>query len=267
MSHYYTCDGLPRHFMPTKRGAKNPTRPTTIKDAKKEGLLPSVTGICDVLSKDALTRWIAQEAVKVAFDSPAFHYEDPDAYAKRIMSLSEEKKEAAGIGDGIHKALEAYYMGGIVPTELPLYDGIKHSTMDVIGPAIALLEKEGITVERSEFVAVSNRGYAGTVDMLCLKDGRKMVGDFKSKKTKAGKPVIPNESHPMQIAAYRECCCDTAESFGDMQAGFNLYISTTEVGRCEMVYYTATELDKAFKAFMACLTIWKYRNNYDPELA
>ena len=44
MGHYYDENGQPNHFQITQSGKnKGKKRPTTIRDAKKNGWLPSVT--------------------------------------------------------------------------------------------------------------------------------------------------------------------------------------------------------------------------------
>ncbi len=55
--HWYTTEGAAAHTQPTKKGAKNPFRATTIRDAKEQGLLPSITGILSVIDNPALNRW------------------------------------------------------------------------------------------------------------------------------------------------------------------------------------------------------------------
>jgi hypothetical protein len=54
-SHWYALDGKPVHTLPTKDG--DGVRPTTIRDARKMGLLPSVTNIISQWDKPQLTRW------------------------------------------------------------------------------------------------------------------------------------------------------------------------------------------------------------------
>jgi len=54
--HWYTTEGAAAHTQPTKKGAKNPFRATTIRDAKEQKLLPSITGILSVIDNPALNR-------------------------------------------------------------------------------------------------------------------------------------------------------------------------------------------------------------------
>ena len=53
--HWYQVDGTPAHRLPTKDGSGD--RPTTIRDAKRLGLYPSVTSILGILNRPMLERW------------------------------------------------------------------------------------------------------------------------------------------------------------------------------------------------------------------
>jgi len=61
--HWYTKDGTPAYTTIGKTGE----RPTTLRDARKEGLLPSVTTINGQLSKAGLDTW-KQQQVLLAVD-------------------------------------------------------------------------------------------------------------------------------------------------------------------------------------------------------
>jgi hypothetical protein len=54
-SHWYSLDGKPCHTVPNKDG--DGTRTTTLRDARKLQLLPSVTTIIGILDKPQLTKW------------------------------------------------------------------------------------------------------------------------------------------------------------------------------------------------------------------
>ena len=89
--------------------------------------------------------------------------------------------------------------------------------------------------------------------------------DFKSKKTKEGEPVVPSFGHAAQIAAYHVAYWTKGEPILDNSLGINVYISTTELGRVEVVQYDAEQLRKEFEMFQNCAAIWRYKSNYDPR--
>jgi len=93
-------------------------------------------------------------------------------------------------------------------------------------------------------------------------NGKQGILDFKSRKTKPTYPCEPWETEPMQIAAY--CMA----KFGSIQygaCGANVYISTTEPGRVEIVSYDDVTLDKAWSAFKSALHLWQLLKNYRPK--
>ena len=83
-------------------------RPTTIRDARKMGLLPSVTNIISQWDKPQLTRWKMREAAKAALQVPPPQGEEPlDRFADRaIEHAMSQVTEAADLGSRIHGAIE-----------------------------------------------------------------------------------------------------------------------------------------------------------------
>src|SRR6185503_9066761 len=59
-AHFYTKTGEPMHFI--ERSDGQGTRPTTLRDAKKLGLLPSPTSILKVLRAPQLEAWKMEQA-------------------------------------------------------------------------------------------------------------------------------------------------------------------------------------------------------------
>lgn len=86
-SHWYSLDGKPVHKLPTKDG--DGERPTTIRDARKLNLLPSVTGIIGILDKPQLTKWKMREAAKAALMVPPPQGEEShDRFADRAIDFA-----------------------------------------------------------------------------------------------------------------------------------------------------------------------------------
>jgi len=264
--HYYTREGLPCHTQPTKKGAKNPTRPTNISDARKLGLLPSVSGITKMLDNPALRRYVAMETVKACYDCTPVGAETLEEYTAHIMDKAgKDAGQAADLGSVIHKALElrltnddAYAPDA--PIRMP--DGGVRMAWEFVNPAIAALEKADIEVIESEKVLVNlDHGYAGTTDIKGFFSEIPIIADFKTTRTKPGKKIEPRESHQMQLPAYWQA----AYGEGPM-LGCNIYISTTEVGRVEAHWWTEREMGEGWQAFLNCLALWKWVNKYDPAL-
>ena len=253
--HWYDRTGQAVFEVPKAKGGG--TRPTTIADARKLGLYPSVTTVLSVLAKPQLVDWGLHQVAVHAYSNPPQDGEAPDAYAKRIISSSlEQVGEAADLGTAIHAALECHFKGSPVPEGYEAY----------VQPVAALIEREGIKFKEHELRLVNAEvGYAGTTDAVFTDSiGFNGILDFKSRKTKPGQKCEPWDSEPMQIAAY---CVAKFGSIRSNATGANVYISTTEKGRVEIVKYSTTQLDEAWKAFQAALTVWQYLKGYKPPFA
>ena len=61
--HWYDREGEPRY---TIIGTNGKERNTTLRDAKKEGYVPSVTTIIDILDKPSLNTWKINKALEAS---------------------------------------------------------------------------------------------------------------------------------------------------------------------------------------------------------
>ena len=253
--HGYTHDGEPRHYQATKKGAKNPTRPTNLRDIIAQTLLPSVSDYCKVVSAPGLERYKLLQVAEQAYYRPPIADEEFEPWSQYILEKAgDDAGKAADLGTAIHEALENYYTGKEWDQA---YAGYVYPTID----AIARL---GIKTTVAEVVLTNPEwGYAGTTDLPFTKDGAVGILDFKSRRTKPGEVVKPIETHPVQIAAYHMAAYGEID---DTALGYNVYISTTEVGRVEVVEYDAAALRTAWEAFTHMLALWRWRTGYDPRV-
>lgn len=246
--HWYSRTGEPVFEVPCK-SRPGETRPADLRDARKLGLLPSVTTLLKLLHKPDLQSWIVEQACLAVLTSPRSDGEELDAFVRRVLQdekhQDQERDAAADLGKRIHAAL-AHMLTGLVDespgTKVLTWN--EHETVaEYIRPVLAfLLDRKVIACEQ----VVVGRGYAGTVDLetarqeqvkalegmtIRLCDNYVDLWDFKSCKR------IPDKSYPehrLQLAAYAEaieqgasgtCVCDT----------YNVYISTTEPGQFKVI--------------------------------
>jgi len=132
-------------------------------------------------------------------------------------------------------------------------------------PAVAKIKELGLEVVDSEKVLVNPAyGYAGTTDLLWRRGTDSTTGilDYKSKRTKPGKPIEPIETHPVQIAAYIAAFWgkDWEYPIQPHNRGYNVYISTTEVGRVDVAEWDYTTLKDSWEVFKHCLAIFRWRH-------
>jgi hypothetical protein len=291
-SHYYYLDGRSCHTQPyadKKRAGE--TRPTTIKDARKLGLLPSVTGILGVLDKPQLTDWkleqlskewrhrltLISERTKLHADDVSFALQDmlardPDELHEEIVDHAlRQVEEAADAGELIHKGAELALQGLEYDHDQPVYLPELKTTFPLsvfIKPVEAFVKEHQIKPLGHEVrIVCPVHGYAGTGDLPMECPKGRGFGDFKTRKTRPGKPVLPYDTQVMQIAAYHGAHFGI-HGVGDLPiTGFNIYISSTEPGRIEATWYSKAEIHAAYSAFTNLCAVWRWLKNYDPRPA
>ena len=271
--HWYTLDGKAAHTQPTKtKGAKSPTRSTTISDAKRLGLLPSVSAYTRMLAAPYLERYKMLEVAKACYACPPAGGESYDDYAKHILDKSgKDGSGAAQVGTQVHAAIDLYFTDPehyMACPHIVCQDGSEVPADSFVLPAIAKIQALGLEVKSTETVLVNPAyGYAGTTDMVFSKGEQCGILDFKTKRTHEGEPVISGDTHCMQIAAYHAAHwgASDGEPIGVNATGYNVYISTTEIGRVDVVEYSRDELLEGWSAFKSCCTLYRYIKKFDPR--
>ena len=271
MSHWYTKNGQAMHRVPGKTVAE---RDTTIADARIMGLLPSVSGITKMWANPGLDRWkqdiTIESALKFAIQSAYGEMDEDKLYAEIRAESNKVAGAAADLGVKIHAAIEsALRFEQWENQSVELADGKLVELKELVGPALDKLEELGIKIVETEKVVTSlSHGYAGQMDVSYVNGDVAGVLDFKSTKTKPTKKIDVRQGQSMQIAAYHHACWSSKDKphFQPNHQGINLYISTTEIGRIDVVKYDAAELAKQWEGFLACLTLWRLQNNYDPRI-
>jgi hypothetical protein len=94
--------------------ASGELRPTTLRDARKLGLVPSVTNILGVIAKPELMAWMQEQAVMAALTLPRIAGETEDSFAKRVVADSQSTRDnAADFGTSpTHASLAAQWTSG-----------------------------------------------------------------------------------------------------------------------------------------------------------
>ena len=251
-SHWYTPAGKPCHHVDMADGSQ---RATTLRDAKKMNLYPSVTGICSVIDRPGLADWRVRQCVEAAvrmdLDDPV---SDKMYRAVKAQAFS-QVDEAANLGSRIHDAIEVFVRTGNLPAD-------KDALQLYVRPAAEWLSGlQGLDVLDVEKVVVNHDVcVAGRADLLGTFNGRGVVIDWKTRKTKEGEKVRSYAGSDMQLAAYGATTFGT-EGIDDMLLA-NVVISTTEPGRIEVLKHTNPAA--SWLAFRAAACLWKHLKNYAP---
>ncbi len=241
--HWYTQTGEACHEVPNK-SKPGQTRGTTVADARKLDLIPSVTSIMSCAASPGLTEWRIDQAVVAAIQNEGMNYFD-------IRKLADSKgKEAANEGTIIHDMMEHYLNrdGELVSAD-PDFEKFKHRS-NIVNKAWDSIKQNfhiGNWKGEERFV---HKGFAGSVDLhskdrILGRKGSGVVIDFKTKGTNDTKKMQGYDTHLMQLAAYRE-------GLGIPEAAcYNMFISTTHPDVIVWKEWTEEELQRGYKMFLA----------------
>lgn len=190
-AHWYRKDGEACH---TVIGANKKERPTTLRDARKLGLLPSVTSILKLSAKPGLERWKAEQVLLAGLTLPMKPGEKETEWIKRVWEDSQEQAaKAAERGTEIHAAIEKSFRGDPVdPAMKPWVDAAWHEVQK------RFPDDRGWSPERS-FANTEHR-FGGKCD-LHRPGITGVVIDFKGKEGPLEDISLYDEHH-MQLAAY-----------------------------------------------------------------
>lgn len=244
--HWYSRAGEPAYEQMTLKGG---TRATDIRDARKIGLLPSVTTVLAVMAKPALDVWKVKQGILAALTLPRRQGESDDDYLARVLRDSgEQAKAAAEEGTRIHDACEAYYKDGYAST----------------GPYILHVRAVSAELKRlfpnvSDWVSERSfghsDGFGGKVDLHSPSTG--IVVDFKGKDGDFtdGKKLAWDQN--FQLGGYRR-------GLGlPRNVAANIFVSRTHPGKVASHIWTPEEVDYGQAVFLAALRLWQTIKKYD----
>ena len=246
--HWYTRTGDPAYTVKNKEGHQ---RPTTLRDARKLGLVPSVTTIIKCAASPGLEAWKLQQMMLAALTLPRAPEESEESFISRIQTDSKEQaKMAAERGSEVHAALESFFETRHVTTKF----------------ADAVLGTEGEIVkvfgdmEWSTEKSFAMNGFGGKVD-LHSKDGQGVVIDFKTKEftSETMDKAQGYSEHAMQLAAYR-----IGLGLPNARCA-NVFVSVTQPGLVVVREWEEAELVQAWKMFSALFEYWKAKTGYEPS--
>jgi len=185
--HWYSPTGELVTQVPSADGKKLVT--TTLRQARKLGLFPSVTTILKSISSYGLVNWQIENGIKTAYMNPPMKDETEDNWLDRIIEESREiTRHAAERGTEIHAAIEKYLESG----KLPKDDVLKASCQGVKG----LLDGSKYEVE-TPFCS-KRLGWAGRADITT----EHSVIDIKTVEMNKKSYSWPYFKHGLQLAAY-----------------------------------------------------------------
>lgn len=247
--HWYDKDGNPAYTQPNK-SKPGEERPTSLRDAKKLNLFPSVTTVLKIVAAPGLEIWKQQQLLHAAATLPAIEGESTDDWCKRVViDAGEHGKEARDKGTAIHGAIERYFLRKDVP-----------EYKEEVKRVIELLDDLGIKHVSTEKSFASDYGYGGKVDFEGTDSkGRPVVIDFKTQDFRCQKkrqyPEMIN-----QLSAY-------SIGLGKSDARLiNIFISRNlEIPEVDHYEWTVDECCTGWEKFQLVLKLWQLEKGYKPK--
>ena len=238
--HWYYPDGRPAYETEAKNGAM---RPTTLRDARKLNLRPSVTKIIREAAQPGLERWKRNQLLLSALTLPRVGGESVEDFSKRVEIDSQAQgAKARDRGTAIHAEIEiALGGGGISDFALPVVKWLRDQFPDLKWQP-----------ERS---FASGLGFGGKLDAYAPL----VVCDFKTSEFEPGDEPGGWDEQLMQLAA---CSIGLNEDLDKVQA-FNLFVSTKRPDVLHAVYWKPEDLHRGWRMFDNLLSFWMLRNKYE----
>lgn len=188
--HWYDSDGNPAYTIIGKNGNE---RNTTLRDARKLGLVPSVTTIIAAANAPALVEWKINQAILSALTATRGEEETEADFVSRIKAdAKEQAKKAAERGTQIHAYVQDWLEGNEVEQgsdAYPFCNSANETIFNEVGYQEWICEKSFATPF-----------YGGKAD---LHNERYLI-DIKTKTWTDKDKLDIWESHLMQLAAYRK---------------------------------------------------------------
>jgi hypothetical protein len=238
-THWYDKAGKPAY---TVIGANGKERPTTLRDARKLNLYPSVTTIMAVADKPALTNWKVDQAVLSALTLPRLDGESLDDFMIRAKrDAKEQSMKAADRGTEIHADIESGFsgVGGEAYTNVRAW-------LDENYPGETWIAEDSFS---------HPAGFGGKIDLYSRAG---IVVDFKTKDNlgdDASKLIY--DEHGMQLSAYAHGL--------NMKNPRRVSIFVDRVSLKTLGHiWEADTCDKHETMFLALLKYWHTSKGYSP---
>jgi len=243
-THWYDADGNPAYEVQAKDGSM---RPTTLRDARKLNLRPSVTTILGILAKPGLDAWKQNQTIDAALTLPRLEGESLDDFKVRVIQDSKEQgRKASQLGTDIHSSLDKAYQG------LP-YDPEHDVYVKAVQEAVFLKYGDQKWIAEKSFS--HPLGFGGKIDLA----SENIVIDFKTTGFTDPKKVGGYDEHQMQLAAYATGLCIQNPILA------NVYASTSVPGLVHILEYTEEEAKRGWEMFALCLRLWQVSKGYFPS--
>lgn len=250
--HWYGPDGSPQYSVIGKNGKE---RATTLRDARANDWLPSVTNILNVAAKPRLEAWKAKQILEASLTLPRIDGESLDDYAIRVVEDSKaQSQKARDKGTELHAAIEKSIQGTRGYDD-PLW-------IDHLDALWTTTEQYGILLSqgRTEHSFASMLGYGGKID---FHNDEPMICDFKTKDRIDDKKQLAWPEQIQQLSAYGFGLWNDIPSVAPRFRALNIFIGVSDQ-QVRIVEYEWPDIVEAFAQFKCLLEYWQRTKKFGP---
>ena len=245
--HWYKENGESAHTIMGKNGN---FRNTTVADARKMLLYPSVTSILSILDKPQLTNWKIEQAIMACLTLPKEENETLEDYAKRVVKDSKESTgKAAEHGTKMHTEMENILLGRAVSGD------------ETLAPYIETFKKwSDANIEKTYWCekGLVGAGYAGRCDAYVkLRNVGDAIIDLKNRKVNPKYDPF-YDTDCAQLWAYRSA------SENPKCACVSVVLASNDPTKLMTKVWDEDELYQAGIAFCAMQKVWSWVKQYTP---
>ena len=259
--HWYWRDGSSAHELPLKSDPSH-MKKTTLADAKKLGLCPSVTTILKAKSSHALESWRQRMVIEACYNNKDVNI-PLDQWSGMVTNEAFEiVGRSADEGTQYHLVVESV----VNNTDMPDYE--LTIPPEFFSGFCEWWDNLGVTCMETEVGFAHPLGFGGRMDFVGHDDrGRDVFIDWKTQDT-AGKKKCGfyRDSFPVQLAAYMEGYRHKISKemlFLYKPRMISVVISRDEPGRVEHKEWDNPEV--YWEAFKNLFGWWKFEKQYDPS--
>ncbi len=234
--HWYDLQGNPAY---TIKGKDGKDRATTLRDARKHNLVPSVTTILNLVAKPGLDTWKQQQVLLSALTLHRKPDELEQAWLERVMMDSKETgKAAAERGTLIHAQIESYFKKPYLNPEQYVVN-TQQAVNDMFPNENWIHEKSFAHID----------GFGGKVDL----HSSNVVLDFKTTE-KDVDSITPYFEQIMQLAAYKE-----GLMLNEKATVGNVYVNHFN-NKVKIIIHDDEEVKQALECFHCLLLFYRLKN-------
>ena len=232
--HWYKADGTPAYTYINKKGEE---KPTTLREARKLNLVPSVTTIISCASAPQLVNWKIDQAILSALTLYREGDETEQEYLARIKADAQEQaKKAAERGTLIHAYVQNWFEGNEVEhgtDEYPFCKSANDTVFNEVGGQDWVCEQSFATDRFGGKADLHN-----TFHLIDFKTTDKPIDGLKLW-----------DNHYLQLAAYRV-------GLGIIEARCGILYINSVTAESKLIWAEEKELVKGWKCFSALLDFY-----------